>query len=95
MQTMNISIPQASDAENDIRVFLVDTFLYGRNEELHADAPLLDTVVDSHGVVELVIYLQDRFGIMVKDEEVTTDNLNSLNRIAGFVLKKLNEKREN
>ena len=92
---MNISTPQAPDIENDIRAFLVDTFLYGRNEELHADTPLLDTVVDSHGVVELVVFLQDRFGIMVKDEEVTTDNLNSLNQIAAFVLKKLNEKREN
>ena len=49
-----------TNVHQEIRGFLVETFLFGRNEELTDDAPLLDTVIDSHGVVEFVVFLQDR-----------------------------------
>jgi len=68
---------------------LVETFLFGRNEELTDDAPLLDTVIDSHGVVEFVVFLQDRFAIRVEDDEVNTNNLDSVNKTAAYVRSKL------
>jgi len=46
-------------------------------------------VVDSTGVLELVGFLQDRFGICVKDEEITLDNLDTLNSIGAYVQRKL------
>jgi len=84
MQTTNIG--------QEIRSFLVENFLFGRNEELHDDAPLLDKVIDSHGVMELVVFLQDRFAIKVEDDEVTTDNLNSVNKAVAYVARKLGSK---
>ncbi len=32
----------------------------------------MDKVIDSQGVVELVVFLQERFAITVEDDEVTT-----------------------
>jgi acyl carrier protein len=81
-----------TDIEREIRSFLVDTYLFGRNEEVRDDAPLMDKVIDSHGVVELVVFLQDRFAIRVEDEDVTTDNLDSVNKIVGYVTRKLNHR---
>jgi acyl carrier protein len=83
---------QTTDIEREIRSFLVDTFLFGRNEELRDDAPLIDKVIDSHGVVELVVFLQERFVIRVEDEEVTTDNLDSVNKAVAYVTRKLGAK---
>jgi acyl carrier protein len=83
---------QTTDIEREIRNFLVDTFLFGRNEELRDDAPLIDKVIDSHGVVELVVFLQERFAIRVEDEEVTTDNLDSVNKAVAYVTRKLGAK---
>ena len=83
---------QTTDIEREIRNFLVDTFLFGRNEELRDDAPLIDKVIDSHGVVELVVFLQERFVIRVEDEEVTTDNLDSVNKAVAYVTRKLGAK---
>jgi acyl carrier protein len=80
-----------TDIEREIRSFLVDTFLFGRGEELRDDAPLMDKVIDSHGVVELVVFLQDRFAIRVEDEDVTTDNLDSVNKAVAYVARKLNQ----
>jgi acyl carrier protein len=78
-----------TDIEQEIRNFLVDTFLFGRGETLLDDAPLMDKVIDSHGVVELVVFLQERFAIRVEDEEVTTDNLDSVNKLVAYVERKL------
>jgi acyl carrier protein len=79
----------ATDIQQEIRSFLVDTFLFGRKEDLTDDAPLLDTVIDSHGVVEFVLFLQERFNFQVEDDEVNTNNLGSVNKTAAYVAGKL------
>jgi acyl carrier protein len=80
------------DIERDIRSFLVDQFFFGRAEELDGDASLLGTVIDSTGILVLVTYLQDHFGIPVEDEEVVPENLDSVNKVVSYVEKKLQRK---
>jgi acyl carrier protein len=81
-----------TDISREVRTFLVDTFLFGREQELRDDSPLMDKVIDSHGVVELVVFLQERFAIRVEDEEVTNDNLDSVNKVVAYVTRKLGGK---
>jgi acyl carrier protein len=83
---------QTTDIQQDVRGFLVDNFLLGRKDELSDESPLMDRVIDSHGVVELVVFLQDRFGIRVDDEEVNRDNLDSVKKIVAYVTRKLGSK---
>jgi acyl carrier protein len=84
---------ETMDIQRDIRSFLVDEFFFGRAEELHDDAPLLGTVIDSSGILLLVTHLEDHFGISVGDEEVVPDNLESVKHLVAFVTKKLQSKR--
>ena len=49
-------------------------------------------VIDSTGVIELIVFVQERFTIAVDDEEVTTDNLGSVKNVVSFVEKKLRSK---
>jgi acyl carrier protein len=80
---------QTTEIGQEIRSFLVDNFLFGDNEKLQDEEPLLGNVVDSTGVVELVVFLQERFAITVEDDEVTTENLGSVRSATAFVEKKL------
>jgi acyl carrier protein len=80
------------DIGHEIRSFLVDNFLFGRNEKLSDDEQLLGNVVDSTGVVEFVVFLQERFDITVEDEEVTTENLGSVQHATTFIERKLRDK---
>lgn len=80
---------QTADIETYISNFLAENFLYGRKEAIHSEQPLLGNVIDSTGVMELVMFLQERFGITVDDEEVNTDNLNSVKQTAAFVQQKI------
>jgi acyl carrier protein len=46
-------------------------------------------LIDSFGVLSLVVSLESTFGITILDDEVTPDNLDSIARIASFVSRKI------
>jgi acyl carrier protein len=83
---------QTTDIEQEIRSFLTENFLSGRSEGLTDDVSLMGNVIDSTGVIELVVFVQERFSISVDDAEVTSDNLGSVNKIVAFIEKKLRSK---
>jgi len=54
-----------------------------------ADGPLVSSdLVDSTTVVELAAFLESTFGIEVRDEDLTLENLDSMSAIAAFVERK-------
>jgi acyl carrier protein len=83
---------QTTDIEQEIRGFLTERFLFGRSEALTDDVVLLGNVIDSQGVIELIVFVQERFNVTVDDEEVTTDTFASLKTTVEFIEKKLRSK---
>ena len=81
--------------ERDVRSFLVDEFFRDSTEELSGDGSLLGTVIDSTGILVLVTYLQERFAIVVEDEDVVPDNLDSVKNVVAYVARKLERKHNN
>ncbi len=80
---------QTTDIQDEIRSFLSSNFLAGRSEQFGDEDPLLGNLIDSTGVIELIMFLQERFRISIEDEEVTTDNLDSVKNAAAFVGRKV------
>jgi acyl carrier protein len=80
---------QTTDIEQEIRGFIAESFLTGGSDALNEDTPLLGNVIDSTGVIELIVFVQQRFTISVEDEEVMTDNFGSVKNVVTFVEKKL------
>lgn len=70
-----------------VRAFVGESFLYMRPEfVLGADDSLLGSgVVDSMGVMEMIEFLEEEFGVVVDDRDITEENLGTLNAIAGYV----------
>ena len=81
-----------TEIEHEIRSFLVDNFLFGRSDALRDDESLLGGVIDSTGTLELVVFLQDRFGLTVEDEDVVPENFDSIKHVAAYVARKLDAK---
>ncbi len=75
-----------------IRTFIFDNFLFdAKEEDLQNDSSFLEQgVIDSTGVLELVDWLEDEFEILVEDNELLPENLDSVNFLAAFINKKLN-----
>jgi len=74
----------------DVREFIVSELTVGRDVgTLEPDDDLLAKgIVDSHGVMELVGFLEERYGISVDDVDLTPENFQSLAQIEDFVARK-------
>jgi acyl carrier protein len=72
--------------EESIVRFILATFPRAHQKGLDSDTLLLENgVVDSIGVLELVGFLETEFGIVVTDEDLTTDNFRTVAQIGAFV----------
>ena len=76
---------------NETRTYITENFLYARPDYfVGEDEHLLERgVVDSMGMVELITFLQDQFGVEPADDEITEENFATLRRIAAFVSRKM------
>ncbi len=73
-----------------IRRFVVDTFLLGDDDGLGDTDSLIDGgTIDSTGVMEVVAFLEETYGIAIDDDELVADNLDSIERLTKFVDSKL------
>ena len=77
---------------HDIRTFIIDNFLFGdasgRFTFADDDSFQERGIVDSTGILELVCHLQERYAIVIEDEELVPDNLDSVSKVACFVERK-------
>jgi acyl carrier protein len=78
-------------AADQVRAFVVTNYLFGQEGRLPADSDSLieSGVVDSTGILELIEFLEETFGIAVGDSETVPDNLGSIAAINAFVSRKL------
>lgn len=73
----------------EIRTFLANWFRDGREDGLEAETPLVTSgIVDSAGVVEVVEFLERRFGVQLADDDVSLRNCNTLTGLTDLVLRK-------
>jgi acyl carrier protein len=72
---------------DSIRAFVVETFFV---DDFSDEEPFLRSgIIDSMGMLQLVAFIQEQFGIQVLDEELVPENLDSVARVTAFVERKL------
>ena len=70
----------------EVRQFITENFLFGRDGQLRDDDSFLDHgVIDSTGVLELVAFIEEHFGVKVRDEDLIPANLDSIKGVQMFV----------
>ncbi len=72
---------------DQIRGFILENFLFTDDTSAIAlDDSLLDRgIVDSTGMLEIIMFIEEQLGVTVADEEMIPENLDSVNNIARFV----------
>lgn len=85
----NITVEQITQS---IRKFLFENYLFGCNEnELNNDTSFLEFgVLDSMGIIELIAFIENEFGIKIAYSEILPENLDSVNCVSRLVYKKMN-----
>ena len=76
--------------ENEIKSYIVENFMFSDNgNELAEDASFLEEgIVDSTGVLELVMFVEETFNIAVEDQEIVPENFDSVGQLTAYVRRK-------
>ncbi|MBU0704898.1 MAG: acyl carrier protein [Chloroflexi bacterium] len=79
--------------ETLIRTCILENFLFTDDDgQLQNDASFLEEgIVDSTGVLELVMFVEETFSITVEDEEILPENFDSVTQLARYVRLKTGE----
>ena len=81
---------ESSFVEQEIRDFLAANFFLGQDPgALQTSSSLIEAgLIDSTGVLELVGFLEDQYDIRIEDDDLTPENLDSIDNIIGYVARK-------
>jgi acyl carrier protein len=76
--------------KSDIRKFIIENFLYGQAEGLEDETSLLEKgLIDSTGILELVAFVEEKYGVSVADEELVPANFDSINNLSSYITGKI------
>lgn len=72
-----------------VKQFILDNFYLSDGASLGDDTSLIaEGLVDSTGMLEVIGFLESEYGIAVRDDETTPENLETIGRITRFVERK-------
>ncbi|MEK6749936.1 MAG: acyl carrier protein [Pseudomonadota bacterium] len=76
--------------QNMIVDYILQNFLFSDDRSLinPDDSFLAKGIIDSTGIMELIFFIEDQFGVKISDEEMIPENLDSVTRIVKFVARK-------
>ena len=76
------------DIKGQVKEFFIDNFMAEMDSVTDSDSFLENGIIDSTGVLELVLFLEEKYNIKVEDDEIIPENLDSLENIASYVMSK-------
>ncbi len=77
------------NVQQRVRQFIIENFYVTDASELTDDASLIQGGwIDSTGMLELISFIEEEYGIRIADTEMVPDNLDAVARIAAFVERK-------
>jgi acyl carrier protein len=82
---------EAAQVKDKIREYVLEEFAKSKGISQITDQEILtqNGIIDSMGIFRLVAFLEETFGVRVGDEEITHDNLESVDAIERLVLAKM------
>jgi acyl carrier protein len=81
-----------AEIEREVRAFLDKNFPLYEEAKVDRDDSLVETgVIDSLGILELVDFVETRFGLRIPEDELLPENLDSIGNITRYLTQKLGD----
>lgn len=79
------------EIKEEIKEFFEDNFMVDFEEDFNDEDSFLESgIIDSTGVLELVLFLEENYGFKVDDEEIIPENLDSFKNLQNYIENKKN-----
>ena len=74
--------------KDEIRQFIVETFMYGEGELADDDALFDSGIIDSLGFIKLLSFIEEKFNVAMDMSEVGMESFNTINEIVETIKSK-------
>jgi acyl carrier protein len=76
--------------ESKLRQYILENFLFTDDQSALANAAsfMNEGILDSTGIMEVVLFIEQEFDLRVADEEMIPDNLDSIDNLVTFIQRK-------
>lgn len=82
-----------SELHDKLRSYIVENYLFGQDSNFQDTASFWELgIMDSTGVLELISHLEEEYSIMLGPDEIVPANLDSVDKLANFVTRKLGQR---
>ena len=78
------------NVEEKVRAYIAQNILFsGDGYPYPDDASFLNEgIIDSMNVLELVMFVENNYGITVEDQDIVPDNFDSISKLAAYIRRK-------
>lgn len=79
------------DIQDILRKYIANEFMHDFDHKvLDVDTPLIEQgVIDSMGLVKLVLFIEDRFKILIPEEDIEIENFRTVKALSEFISQKI------
>ena len=76
--------------ETKLKTYILDNFLFTDDQSAISidDSFMEKGIIDSSGILEVIFFLEEEFGVKVEDSEMLPENLDSIKNLVAFIEKK-------
>jgi acyl carrier protein len=77
--------------EKTLRQYVLNNYLFTDDESalVNGDSFLERGIIDSTGILEMISYINKEYKIVISDDEMIPENLDSINNLVAFITRKL------
>lgn len=85
-----MSMATKEDVIETVKKHIIENFLFGNESEMvkEEDSFMENGIIDSTGILELIEFVEETYGISIQDDELIPENLDSLSNLSRFILSK-------
>jgi acyl carrier protein len=78
------------DIKDRIRDYIAENLLFSDAGYTYDDSAsfLEEHIIDSLGILELVYFVEENFGVSILDQELIPDNFDSVDKLAAYIARK-------
>ncbi len=77
----------SNSMHDTIRAYILENYLFTDDATALglADSLVGRGIVDSTGMLEIILFVEEQFGVKVKDEDMIAENFDSVSKIVDYV----------
>ncbi len=77
------------EIQGKVTAFIRQNYLFDDSKVVDPSASFLGTgILDSTGILEMITFIEEQFGVTFLDEELTSENFDSIDRVVAMLLRK-------